>query len=169
MSLGYAKIGQIEDKADGVLQDVFETLPFTTPPVNLEEIAKFFGISIREGTFHNDSVLGLYKRDAKLIFVASSSSKSRKRFTIAHELGHFFLHRDMKQEIFNRKKLASISNGPLSSTEQEANWFAAGLLMPREATRLYWQDTKDIGDFASIFRVSNSAAAFRLKNLSLVE
>jgi len=63
----------------------------------------------------------------------------RRRFTIGHELGHWELHRTGQQSLFCRT--ATIGSDevpeaapapPVSPTEEEANIFAAALLMPAE-------------------------------------
>lgn len=64
------------------------------------------------------------------IFVNPKASPERKRFTTAHELGHFILHRT-KQASFDCDK-ESIYAGidTLKKIEREADDFASNLLMP---------------------------------------
>ena len=64
------------------------------------------------------------------IFYNGSARHERQRFTIAHELGHFVLHRD-RQADFNCDK-ASVYSGSetMALIEREANVFASNLLMP---------------------------------------
>ena len=52
--------------------------------------------------------------------------------------------------------------------EQEANWFAASLLMPKNIFIRFWTIIKDIDELASRFEVSNQAAYYRLKNLGMI-
>lgn len=61
----------------------------------------------------------------------------RKRFTISHELGHWELHRSGQQSLFCRTAsideqdpTANADRLTISTTEDEANAFAAALLMP---------------------------------------
>lgn len=66
---------------------------------------------------------------------------TRRRFTISHELGHWVLHRTGQQKLFCRTAEVnadpskfieeSVSSRPaIPVTEEEANAFAAALLMP---------------------------------------
>ncbi len=57
-------------------------------------------------------------------------SEGRRRFTIAHELGHWYLHRDAHSERFERFCRPADLNAR-AHIEGEANAFAAELLMPR--------------------------------------
>jgi len=60
-------------------------------------------------------------------------TKGRIRFTIAHELGHYYLHRDY---LLSGKSHGSQSNfRSADEMEQEADEFAAALLMPMELFR----------------------------------
>jgi Zn-dependent peptidase ImmA (M78 family) len=60
----------------------------------------------------------------------------RLRFTVAHELGHFFLHRDLPQaeqfaSLPNFARWTSTLGGNKYTIEQEANEFAGRLLVPK--------------------------------------
>ena len=57
----------------------------------------------------------------------------RRNFTIAHELGHLFLHMGYKinQEIWERQEVTYFRKGD-SEEEYEANEFAAAFLMPKK-------------------------------------
>ena len=64
------------------------------------------------------------------IFYNGSARPERRRFTIAHELGHFVLHRD-RQADFNCDKSSVYSGSEtMAVIEREANVFASNLLMP---------------------------------------
>jgi Zn-dependent peptidase ImmA (M78 family) len=58
-----------------------------------------------------------------------SVSVERKRFTIAHELGHILMHSSSFDECCDEEK---------AEEEDEANQFAAELLMPQEGFRKEW-------------------------------
>ncbi len=74
----------------------------------------------------------LRRRDAAIITVNSALSyEGQKRFVIAHELGHFFLHPDTRQvETVVAEQIANWSEHQ-ETEEYEANLFAAEFLMPR--------------------------------------
>lgn len=171
MALSIYKIEEIEDRAEGLLEDTYNVDPFLTPPVNLEKVAGFLDLEIKIVDFNTGDISGLYVRSKKTILVSRAEPIVRQRFTIAHEIGHFILHNNaVPEEIRYRKDLSQLHDlGPLNEGEKEANWFAASLLMPREAIDYYWSFLGDISDLANKFRVSTSAASFRLKNLGKIK
>lgn len=84
----------------------------------------------------------------------------RDRFTIGHELGHYFLHSNMGE-----KKIQATRNGT-TQVEVEANWFSASLLMPESKVKEMLSKTKNIYELADYFNVSVQAMSIRLKHLS---
>lgn len=89
----------------------------------------------------------------------------RQRFTVAHELGHFVLHRHLESQ-FNCDK-ESIYSGidTLKLIEREADDFAANLLMPgdllRERIAGHQVDFRLLGDLAKLFGVSFETMCIR--------
>jgi hypothetical protein len=68
-----------------------------------------------------------------LVFVNASDQVPRQRFTAAHELGHFVLHRDEMGGRVSRADTPAcieLSEEQSDRHEREANRFAAELLMP---------------------------------------
>lgn len=93
----------------------------------------------------------------------------RRRFTIGHELGHWFLHQDAQRSLFCRHGTVDPDDGakagrpPLDPIEEEANRFAASLLMPADLVRRHYRRTG--GDFdalCAIFNCSRAAMGRRL-------
>jgi len=83
----------------------------------------------------------------------------RRRFTIAHELGHWFLHQREQTSLFCRHGQVDERDErpPLPPIEEEANHFAAALLMPAEMVRREY--TRAAGDFDSLCRTFSSSGA----------
>lgn len=108
------------------------------------------------------------------IFVPSMTSQERDRFTIAHELGHLFLHYPLVLKKFPGATMIATrwvdeSDQIQQRAEWEANWFAAGFLMPSKAFSDAFSGVgKSIPAVASRFGVSPAAAEVRAKNLGLV-
>jgi predicted transcriptional regulator len=107
-----------------------------------------------------DSIFVHSKNDFDIILSAISSSR-RDRFTIAHELGHYLLHSRLGERPLRANRSGS------NRAEWEANWFAAGFLMPRDRFAKCHQDGYSIGRLADEFAVSESAARVRLEALGL--
>jgi Zn-dependent peptidase ImmA (M78 family) len=103
-------------------------------------------------------VHGMYDFD---IVLPDHSTPRRDRFTIAHELGHFFLHSWMGE-----RPLKAARNGS-DRAEWEANWFAAGLLMPKAKFKSAHSEKRSLSWLADRFEVSEHAAKIRCAVLNL--
>lgn len=102
------------------------------------------------------------------IFLAAHTGPLRDRFTIAHELGHYFLHFLFPLKMGNRQGPMRARRYGSGRVEWEANWFAAGLLMPGDAFKtIYKGCERDIIATAEKFGVSVSAAQIRAQALGL--
>jgi Zn-dependent peptidase ImmA (M78 family) len=136
-------------------------------PVDPVQIARTLGIDVYDARLDQNIFAALVKELGQdpTILLNTIDSPNRKRFSCAHEIGHFMRRSDDEYEYVDRR-------GPLSSagTDPEeiyANNFAAALLMPEaEVRRLYKKDATDV-EMALIFDVSREAMGFRLKNLGL--
>lgn len=95
---------------------------------------------------------------------------SRKRFTIAHEIGHYLIpsHRNL-ENVCAGGMIESWQKG-LGRPELEANEFAVELLLPfryvREPLRLDDPSLKTIGRVASQFETSLTATTLRFVSLT---
>jgi IrrE N-terminal-like domain len=67
-----------------------------------------------------------------IAYNSAISLKERIRYTLAHELGHYLLHRRPGKRIQCRPQDMSIWRGEYKRREVEANRFAAGVLMPTD-------------------------------------
>src|SRR6188474_1010378 len=68
-----------------------------------------------------------------LIVVNTLHSETRRRFTVAHEIGHLLLHQYTAPHADRRMKLRDARSSEGSALEEiEANQFASELLMPSE-------------------------------------
>jgi Zn-dependent peptidase ImmA (M78 family) len=151
-------------------------------PVPVEEIAKRIGVNVLAFDLGSD-VSGMLhiKHDSASIGYNPNESKVRQRFTIAHELGHFILHREDKDKIFVDNENYFQIKFRLATTadyqqqqEQEANAFAAALLMPKTLVQkeiknysgFDLSDNSSIVELAKKFEVSIPAMSYRVLNLA---
>ena len=107
-----------------------------------------------------------------VIYVSRHTSLKRDRFTIAHELGHLLLHLDpIKKENPDAGMRATRwldgDDPEQKRAEREANWFAAGFLMPAASFRKAFKKETSLERVAEKFGVSISAAKIRAKTLGL--
>lgn len=126
-----------------------------------------------------EGVLGFAQiRDGdKIIFTNSSVRLAREIFSLAHEIGHLRLHMNNNfSYIDDSSTFNDYRNG---STEMEANYFAACLLMPEDKVEKYISfemDGKkakqwtalDIAKMMTAFQVSFDMALIRLQNLGVL-
>lgn len=140
-------------------------------PINVLEIAKKANVLVKYAPSTKFSGL-LYRKDSNAFMaISSSESNVRQRFTIAHELGHFFLHPQKDTFVEFRDNEKNIARGV---KEIQANKFAAALLMPRKLLEKDIKSFKNtdltktvISFLAEKYNVSEEAMTFRLMNLNL--
>lgn len=95
-------------------------------------------------------------------YVDSSEPSVRQRFTAAHELGHFVLHKDLIGDSHSDNYLLR-APGLTNWQETQANKFAADLLMPRDLiAKAIDSGHTTVRDLASLFQVSEIAMGIRL-------
>lgn len=144
-------------------------------PVQVEEFARQLGLILVEKELDPNISGGLRKVDDSYeLFVNATHPLTRKRFTIAHEIGHFVLHADLigkgvdddtayrrtNSELYNCAKIGK-------REESQANQFAAELLMPK---RLIVEQVRSGGTkntLSEMFEVSPQAMEIRLEQLRL--
>lgn len=149
-----------------------------TLPIDPLVIAKNNKIQVMNAEFHDASISGMISKQDKqvTIYIKNNDVPTRKKFTIAHELGHFFLHLSNQEEgdFVDRARskilLSSTSdyNEDDRNKEIEANQFAAALLMPENEVIKHLSDCGSIDELARRFGVSVSAMENRLLNLGWI-
>jgi Zn-dependent peptidase ImmA (M78 family) len=147
-------------------------------PVPIEEIARRENILI--GTAEAKDVSGVLFRKEGVAFIALNSKEPavRQRFTLAHELGHYFMHQNRKTFVEyrdNKEQKNTEERIERSPKEIEANKFAAALLMPK---KFLLEDIAAFGSsglnegyvsaLAQKYGVSDPAMVYRLMNLSTI-
>ncbi len=146
------------------------------PPVAVEKVAAFVGAEIRQEPADVE-VSGMVWRSPQgaIIGVNSLHSKTRRRFTIAHEIAHLVLHNDDSFHVHEGYALVGRRDGDASlgvyRKEVEANYFAAALLMPKELLlrdvevqrlRFDFESEDTIKAVARTYQVSPQAFTIRL-------
>ena len=125
------------------------------------------GIEVSEAHLDPDIAGAIEKRKGRPahIYLSRADHPNRKRFTCAHEIGHFVKRSGEDFEYVDyRDGTASMG---FDEGELFANSFAAALLMPeREVRRLHGMRVPE-QELAATFGVSEAAMVNRLKNLRL--
>lgn len=129
MTVERRSLEAIESEAEGVLR----ALGKWRLPVDPFEIAADEEIELESGAYGPDfdgRIKFLKEIGSFVIHYTTAGSVGRRRFTLSHELAHYYLHRDMLIDGHPHHSLSDFrSSNPI---EQEADDFAAALLMPRD-------------------------------------
>ena len=155
--------GQPREEAERVLTAFW---PDRKVPVDPVAIARALGLEVKQGELPSEISGALVKRagaDA-VILLAQEDHPNRKRFTCAHELGHFVRHAGSAsiERLDFRGPLAAPG---LDKEEVFANQFAANLLMPEAELRAAIQHQQTIWQLSHLFGVSGEAMGYRLEQL----
>ena len=162
----------INKMADLILDSFHVNTPISYE--KFEEIICKFGGALEPSSEFDELTYGRItpKTDNSFtIYYKNSESDEEKRFTIAHELGHFFLHIHEPDGKIKKEYCDSpLYRRGFSTEETEANEFASALLMPKTVFLDYVLKNKkdgyiNIDDVAKHFSVSRSAAFERGKSL----
>lgn len=134
--------------------------------LNVEEIANAENLFIVERPLKNFWGMINYKNNYGLITISSEiSGTNQKIFTITHEMGHFFNERFKAEHLRGCNEQDLIKYKSKKYNEDNANIFAAELLMHRPWFMDYTKNTEPsielLIDTANYFNVSLSAAAIR--------
>lgn len=138
-----------------------------SPPVDVVAIANDFQINVYTA-MGDENLSGKIVRSDRhggvsgyAIFVNNNDKRTRQRFTIAHEIAHYLLH---KNEIGDGIVEDALYRSGLSNKQEaEANRLAADILMPWHLLNMVMNDqVKTISNLADIFHVSESAMSIRL-------
>ncbi len=105
-------------------------------PINVDEIAKALSINIVydfngiKDDFVGKIEFGVNNWPVVTLNPIENTYEPRRRFTIAHEIGHYCLHSNQHRRFIDTRKNMSRTGSYWDTYEYEANAFAAELLMP---------------------------------------
>jgi hypothetical protein len=179
----------IEQRAHAILETVPDWVwDGKSLPVPVEDIVdSVFGLRVIDAAdmtgapgcpplSEDETLSGLLLADMKEIWCNASEGvqwPGRRRFTIAHELGHWILHRPGQDSLFCRRATVAENEDErrkrdagrpeLPVGEREANAFAAALLMPAPLIEHHYRATgRDFDRLCMLFGSSQAAMGKRL-------
>lgn len=177
------KYASVKEKAEGILAQyalsipvaVFqfvETLGVKLQTMNSDNLVSI--INTNDGVvtdLDKNDVLGYYDKANNIFYLNESNQPiNRMRFTVAHELGHYFLHSGTLSNQFRKITLRTDVIAHADPQEVEANYFASYFLMPDRKildtlhlTKMMFSGEELVQDFAEIFAVSPDAMRIRFK------
>jgi|SRR3989338_715314 len=165
-----------KEQIENLVEKIHSDLKLTEIPIPIKEVISNKGIRIKMAPSKEFSGILLRKGEGALIGVNSTESPLRQRFTLAHELGHFLLHKN-KDAFVDDVNYRNNDVGVVGDDkEQEANAFAAAFLVPRKLLRVDIEKMAqngvseiDIGPLAKKYEVSKESMSYRLINLGLAQ
>ena len=150
-------------------EKIISELGIKKPPIDPIKIAELNDIVVQAKPMDQDGVSGMLlhtNNNFGILYATNIQSEGFQRFSIAHELGHYFL--DGHSEILFRDSEVHQSHAgsyPSNDYEKEADHFAAGLLMPeglfRPAAIRLDTGLQAIESLATLFNTSLTATAIR--------
>jgi len=145
-------------------------------PVDVDEaVRRLGGVLVRASIEEYEAKIEKFNDSFKITI--SESPGLRERFSIAHEIGHLFLHMGYLIDKEKWEGAESYRDSVYyryghSIEESEANEFAAAFLMPRAefvqvAQKNLVSETYELESIASYFQASREAALYRGRGLRL--
>lgn len=136
-------------------------------PVPINKLAKNLGIAEIRYENLNSDISGKLVRiggGEYVMTINDNDIRRRKRFTVAHELAHFLLHKDKIGDGITENAL--YRSGLSTSLEVEANRLAADILMPIDKIEEYIKQIGKqnvvVGKLSDVFGVAMTAMTVRL-------
>ncbi len=180
----------MKKKIEELAQKVYKPYSNSRDSVEVVKIAQKNGFAVAQADLklpeqgfilvnnNVDRILGIPTK--KLIVVNSNLDTADRRFVIAHELGHYFIyaekqtmfaHRDMDGALFAQRDDIKGKD----EEEQNADYFAACLLMPSESFSNAYEEIKTncsvrnkiVMELAYKFNVPLESVSRRIKELGL--
>lgn len=139
-------------------------------PLDVKSLLKLFNIALLEEEM--DGISGYIEKRNGVWFISINQydHSRRKLFTMAHELGHFLLHKNLIEKEGKHTDVILLRDGASNIIEKEANTFASELLMPEKDIRTFIHDShlRTIESLAEKFGVSTAAMHYRLLRLGFL-
>jgi Zn-dependent peptidase ImmA (M78 family) len=158
------RTGYIRKRARKIIDDYFTKNPPKNIPIPIDIIAQYSGFEIYEletmdskqrAIFYN-----LKEEKRKLIGLNKNYHIHNKRFSIGHELGHYFLGHPPESECTEEE---------IKLYNQEADEFSGELLIPLELLKQKIKEIKDPQKIATLFNVSEQALWIKIQNQGLIK
>ena len=146
-------------------------------PVPIDRLAKNMNVAIRYAPLEDElSGMAFIKDGQRVIAVNALHHPNRQRFTLAHELAHHILHREILEHGIHVDKVILLRRDMLAASgsddiEIQANTFASELLMPENLIVPILDQSFDFNDetrmtaLARKFKVSLAALQYRIAAL----
>lgn len=158
------RIGYAREMARKMLEEFFRNNSPEILPIPIFEVAKYFGFEVYEldnlGPHQRAIKFEMPGEDRKFIGINSKYPLVNQRFSIGHELGHFYLAHPREGDT---------DDDETKIYDQEADEFGAELLMPYKMLKAKVLERINTKELAKIFLVSEQALFIKLQNQNLIK
>jgi Zn-dependent peptidase ImmA (M78 family) len=157
------RVGYPREYARKLLNEYFVLDPPFRLPIPIEKFSQFHGFEIYslDDLFLDQRALKMEIKEEgrKLIGLNAKHHRHSQRFSIGHELGHFFLGHPLEDDS---------EEDEIKLYNQETDEFSAELLIPLDQLKAELHKSKDVNKVARIFDVSEEAIWIEIKNQNLL-
>lgn len=148
-------------KAKKQAEKIIEENCILEPPIKIIYIAENYGLTVFISDFENPKQSGILNFDEKIVHLNRADHAFRQRFTAAHELGHFLMHKDLGEKHIERR---SPILGDKEWYEKEADAFAAHLLVPLHFLKKELS-VETVRSLSKKYQVSEDVIGYQLKRI----
>lgn len=160
---------------NSLTEDILHFFNIQIPIDDMDALVKKLGGSVEEKDVFSDGAV-IKDGDAFKILLSPYQDEKRRRFTIAHELGHLFLHMGYltNKNLWAQQDENIYHRIGSSEKEYQANEFAAAFLMPQSIYLKKMNENVNgnkvnTSKIAEYFHVSVEAASNRGKFLGYLK
>ncbi|WP_343956428.1 ImmA/IrrE family metallo-endopeptidase [Yaniella flava] len=159
-------VGQLRELARADAREFLTQQERYDYPFDMVHLARDAGAEVMISQL-GDDVFGMIEghADGATIYVDSDQPLNRRRFTLAHELGHMVSYKD---EAGTPNYVDARSDaGSGTASEIYANEFAGAVLMPETLMKQFIDDGMNNWDIARELKVSTAAVSYRRQLLGI--
>jgi hypothetical protein len=160
------------DEVEDLVSEIRSTHGQTMPPVDVLHIAQEEGIILAPGNYGEefDGRIEFHPRKNKFILFYPGNNKNRSntriRFSVTHELGHYYISEHRKLLTQGRSHYSKSGFVCDNELEHEADFFAAALLIPKKTLKEFCARKKfytlnELMELANTWQASLTSAAIR--------
>lgn len=164
---------QEKDRIENIAFGIREKHKIKDVPIDVKKIAEENNIQLFQADLDNIQGYNLSGYIRKIpegmkIVINKNHADTRNNFTIAHELGHYFLG-----HLNGKDNVVSLRGGEKTQIELESDYFAVALLMPKELIlkhKAEWYkkgELPTLTEWAELFNVGRMTMFYRLKGLGV--
>jgi Zn-dependent peptidase ImmA (M78 family) len=168
----------VADRISEKVEELLQQFRVRRPPVPVEKLARKLKLVLYPLRADDEISGAIIRKVGQRVIIAVNPAHhiNRQRFTIAHELGHYFFHEGLEEHVDENFRVAwrnADSSKAINWTEIEANRFAAELLMPtrfleRDLNSCQNIDKRTVALLANKYIVSPEAMKIRLSQLGIL-